>query len=44
MLDYPDAEMELSWVGSFNPTMMKMVEKFGAFVVKTHVVWTKKLS
>lgn len=40
----PEAVIELSWIGSFNKGMMKMVEKFGAEVVKTHVVWTKNIT
>ena len=32
-------ELEMNWIGDFNPTMMKMVEQIGATIVKTHTTY-----
>ena len=32
-------EIEMNWIGDFNPTMMKMVEQIGATIVKTHTTY-----
>ena len=35
--------MEMNWIGSFNPVMIKMTKQLGAEVVKTHVTYRKIL-
>ena len=35
----PYTEMELNWIGDFNPVMMKMVERIGGRMYKTHVTY-----
>lgn len=37
--DFPYKEMELNWIGDFNPIMMKMVERIGGTIYKTHVTY-----
>ncbi|NHB67984.1 hypothetical protein [Perlabentimonas gracilis] len=37
--DYPYTDIELNWIGDFNPTMCKMVEQIGARVLKTHITF-----
>jgi GNAT superfamily N-acetyltransferase len=32
-------ELEMNWIGDFNPIMMKMVEQIGASVSKTHTTY-----
>ena len=32
-------EMEMNWIGDFNPTMIKVMEKIGARVRKIHVTY-----
>lgn len=32
-------ELEMNWIGDFNPIMMKMVEQIGATIVKTHTTY-----
>jgi hypothetical protein len=34
---YPYKEIEMNWIGDFNPAMRKVVEQIGAKVRKTHV-------
>ncbi len=34
--DYPYEDIELNWIGDFNPKMMKVAEQIGAKVKKTH--------
>ncbi len=34
-------ELELTWIGDFNPKMMRVAENLGAKVVKTHVTYRK---
>jgi hypothetical protein len=36
---YPYTEIDLNWVGDFNPTMRKMVEQIGAKVRKVHITY-----
>ncbi|HDP55054.1 MAG TPA: hypothetical protein ENN24_05150 [Bacteroidetes bacterium] len=35
--DYPYTDIEMNWIGDFNPTMRKVVEQIGARVRKTHL-------
>ncbi|MDD2279000.1 MAG: hypothetical protein PHD06_01850 [Bacteroidales bacterium] len=35
--NYPYKEIEMNWIGDFNPAMRKVVEQIGAKVRKTHV-------
>jgi hypothetical protein len=37
--DYPYNEIELNWIGDFNPTMRKIAEQIGAKIRKTHVTY-----
>jgi GNAT superfamily N-acetyltransferase len=37
--DYPYTDIELNWIGDFNPTMCKMVEQIGAKIRKTHITY-----
>lgn len=37
--NFPYTEMEMNWIGDFNPPMMKMLEQIGASVKKTHVTY-----
>lgn len=37
--DYPYTDIEMNWIGDFNPTMCKVVEQIGAKVLKTHVTY-----
>ena len=37
--DYPYREIEMNWIGDFNPTMQKLVEQIGAEVRKVHVTY-----
>jgi len=32
-------EMEFSWIGDFNPTMIKLLDQLGATVCKTHITY-----
>ena len=32
-------ELEMNWIGDFNPTMMKVCEQIGATIKKTHVTY-----
>jgi RimJ/RimL family protein N-acetyltransferase len=36
---FPYREIEMNWIGDFNPTMMRVVERIGAKVRKTHVTY-----
>ncbi len=37
--DFPYRDMEMNWIGDFNPGMMKVAEKIDARIVKTHVTY-----
>lgn len=37
--DFPYTDMEMNWIGDFNPTMMKLVEMIGGRIYKTHVTY-----
>ncbi len=37
--DYPYTEMEMNWIGDFNPVMMRLMEQIGSKVRKTHVTY-----
>ena len=32
-------DLELNWIGDFNPTMMKVCEQIGSRIYKTHVTY-----
>jgi GNAT superfamily N-acetyltransferase len=36
---FPYTDLELNWIGDFNPTMMKMCEQIGGRIYKTHVTY-----
>ncbi len=36
---FPYSDLELNWIGDFNPPMMRVAQKIGAKVVKTHVTY-----
>lgn len=36
---FPYTDLELNWIGDFNPTMMKMCEQIGGNIYKTHVTY-----
>jgi len=36
---FPYTDLELNWIGDFNPVMMKMCEQIGGKVYKTHVTY-----
>ncbi|MDX9848126.1 MAG: hypothetical protein RBT74_14170 [Tenuifilaceae bacterium] len=37
--DYPYTEIELNWIGDFNPSMCKVAEQIGAKVRKVHITY-----
>jgi hypothetical protein len=37
--DYPYTDIDLNWVGDFNPTMRKMLEQIGAKIRKVHITY-----
>ncbi len=37
--DFPYKEIELNWIGDFNPTMIRIVDEIGFKVIKTHVTY-----
>jgi hypothetical protein len=37
--DFPYTELELNWIGEFNPAMRKVAEQIGASVKKVHVTY-----
>lgn len=37
--DFPYRYLEMNWIGDFNPSMMRVAEKIGAKIVKTHVTF-----
>lgn len=37
--NYPYTDIEMNWIGDFNPTMCKMVEQLGAKVRKIHLTY-----
>ena len=36
---FPYTDLELNWIGDFNPAMMKVCEQIGAVIYKTHVTY-----
>jgi hypothetical protein len=36
---FPYTDLEMNWIGDFNPSMMKMVEQIGGKVRKTHLTF-----
>ena len=40
--DYPRYDdLEMNWIGDFNPKMIRVVEQVGGDVVKTHITYRK---
>ncbi len=37
--NFPYTDLEMNWIGDFNPSMMKMVEQIGGKVRKTHLTF-----
>jgi hypothetical protein len=37
--DFQYKELELNWIGDFNPSMMRVAEQIGARIIKTHVTY-----
>lgn len=38
---FPYKDIEMNWIGDFNPKMMKVVEHIGSKVLKTHITYRK---
>jgi len=36
---FPYKDLEMNWIGDFNPSMMKLVAQVGARIIKTHVTY-----
>ncbi len=36
---FPYSDLELNWIGDFNPTMMKVCEQIGSKIYKTHITY-----
>ena len=36
---FPYKEIEMNWIGDFNPSMIKIVENIGGYLYKTHVTY-----
>jgi GNAT superfamily N-acetyltransferase len=36
---FPYSDLEMNWIGDFNPVMMKFVEQIGGKIYKTHVTY-----
>ena len=36
---FPYTNLELNWIGDFNPTMMKVCEQIGSSIYKTHITY-----
>ncbi len=39
MDNYPYTDIEMNWIGDFNPTMIKLVSQIGGKVRKTHITY-----
>jgi GNAT superfamily N-acetyltransferase len=37
--DFKYTDLQMNWIGDFNPSMMKVVEQIGATIAKTHVTY-----
>ncbi len=37
--DFKYTDLQMNWIGDFNPSMMKVVEQIGASIAKTHVTY-----
>lgn len=37
--EFPYKDLELNWIGDFNPSMMKIAEQIGAKIHKTHITY-----
>jgi hypothetical protein len=35
------SELELNWIGDFNPKMMRVAEQIGGEICKTHITYRK---
>ncbi|MFT6971129.1 MAG: hypothetical protein ACJAXX_001698 [Roseivirga sp.] len=38
---FPYVDIEMNWIGDFNPKMMRVVEQIGSEVAKTHITFRK---
>lgn len=36
---FPYRELELNWIGDFNPSMMHLADQIGATIIKTHITY-----
>ena len=41
LIDYGAPEIEMNWIGDFNPKMMLVTRSLGAIICKTHVTYRK---
>ena len=37
--DFPYKDLEMNWIGDFNPTMIRVAEQVGAKIKKTHITY-----
>ncbi len=37
--EFPYKELELNWIGDFNPSMMHLADQIGATIIKTHITY-----
>ncbi|MFA0962364.1 hypothetical protein AB9P05_11205 [Roseivirga sp. BDSF3-8] len=38
---FPYEDIEMNWIGDFNPKMMRVCEQIGAKIIKTHITYRK---
>jgi hypothetical protein len=38
---FPYKDIEMNWIGDFNPKMMRVVEQIGGEIAKTHITYRK---
>ena len=38
---FPYKDIEMNWIGDFNPKMMNVVEQIGGEILKTHITYRK---
>ncbi len=41
LIDYSPQDMEMNWIGDFNPKMMLVARSLGAVIYKTHITYRK---
>jgi hypothetical protein len=37
--NFPYRDLQMNWIGDFNPSMMHLLEQIGARIVKTHITY-----